>query len=172
VAIKGDLARMAAQLSSNFPSLLCDLVVFIPDLGVPEAKSEAEEKLRNLILCAGTLTRLRGAEKSPAQGEDEGGAQGVGGDTEQDLRLGDRRRKQEKSWTRLFVLDGWPCRHARSLLVSYLFFIYVLMCVCVCARARAFIFSTRARATVSARVPCKFARLCIVVTRTRAGALG
>ena len=121
VAIKGELARMAARLSSNYPSLLCDLVVFIPDLGVPEAKSEAEEKLLELILCAGTLTRLRGSEKSPAQGEDEGGAQGGGGDAERDLRLGDRRRKEEKSWTRLFVLDGWPCRHARSLLVSISF---------------------------------------------------
>lgn len=172
VAIKGDLARMAAQLSSSFPSLLCDLLVFIPDLGVPEAKSEAEEKLRDLILCAGTLTRLRGAEKSPAQDEDEGGAQGGGGDAERDLRLGDRRRKQETSWTRLFVLDGWPCRHARSLLVSYLFFIRVPLCVSVCVRALAFIFNTRARATVHARVPCKFAKLCITVTRTRAGARG
>jgi hypothetical protein len=169
VAIKGDLARMAAQLSSHFPSLLCDLMVFIPDLGVPEATSEAEEKLRDLILCAGTLTRLRGAEKSPAQGEDEGGARGGRG-AERDLRPGDRQRKHEKSLTRLFVLDGWPCRHARSLLVSIYFLFHVLLCVCVCvcvcARARAFIFNTRARATVHARVPC------IAVTRTRAGVRG
>ena len=114
MAIQGDLAHVAAQLSYDFPSLLCELLVFIPDHSVPEAESEAADKLRNIILCAGTLTRLRRdvSETPQTQREGDGGAKQGLGDVVESLLVDDRRRQQEESLTRLFVLDGWPCRHA------------------------------------------------------------
>ena len=135
MAIQGDLAHVAWQLSHDFPSLLCDLLVFIPDHIMPGAESEAEEKLRNLILCAGTLTRLRGdvSEMPQTQREGEGGAK-------QSLLVDDRRRQQEKSLTRLFVLDGWPCRHARFVSFVLLPFSLMRSCMRVCMRARSSIF--------------------------------
>jgi hypothetical protein len=167
MAIQGDLAHVAWQLSHDFPSLLCDLLVFIPDHIMPGAESEAEEKLRNLILCAGTLTRLRGDVSEMPQTQREGE-----GEAKQSLLVDDRRRQQEKSLTRLFVLDGWPCRHARFVSFVLLpFFVDALLYACVYARAVVHFYAC-ALACVRAQLACAHRVVLSCDVRMRTGAHG
>jgi hypothetical protein len=63
MAIQGDLAHVAWQLSHDFPSLLCDLLVFIPDHIMPGAESEAEEE--TFQKCLKHSVKGRGEQSSP-----------------------------------------------------------------------------------------------------------
>lgn len=115
LAVQGGIGNMTGQLIKIFPSMMCDVTVIIPEpLPTPEQErtgawqstvdtGEEEQRLRDLILCAGALSSSRA--QVAASTADDG-----------------RDATTSKSWNaknsasdgmRMVVLDGWPCRHAR-----------------------------------------------------------
>jgi hypothetical protein len=114
VALKGNVANQTRQLIERFPSFVCGIVIIIPD-GLVEkegkadesnlehlqaqeelAEMDAENKLRNLVLCAGALTLSRLSVEKEIWGD---GGRGV-----------DERQ--------MLVMDGWPCRTRRCALIG------------------------------------------------------